>query len=864
MRGDALVCVCVTSLPMGHINATDVAQTAHQNLLRSQGGELGQLDDVLAYRQPVPRARRWRAVMIDDLVVLEAVARTVVEAQADTEGSALLRSALLAYRGAGLIPKESKTYEKQIMFDALGATVNGDVGLVAPKAELQAQLLALVGQMAHARVATLDAASISVALLGYSCMYRREAFSLLDHSFHFVPKLRKVPSKRARLPDSVRDEMVSLTLLSPLLCSDLRASVHDELMFVDARGGKCGRRPQGGYCAAQLPQECMDELWRRRVRRGGAAHLASTHDVMLDQYRDMLRAGGYDEAEVQELLPSVDDDLTLDRRWVGELAHALRPEADCDAQAATCLGDAFRFELPDEHINCGEYRAKRVGVRRQLRRGRCNRRFLVGSDSNVTIGAGVKGRSKSKKLMRLQRQESAENLFANVYVGLLPVDTLDNPGDEPSRSKPLRERRADEPVAGWARRFLEGDVAAIDAVVDGDMRTTLLFAAGQSPGPAVDREREWHVPAANFCGSSLPEPTTQSGRAARSASHAPPPEATDGEARNPGPPRRQGQRDADVDFRVGGHELPTTKRRAALFAEFVAFARQRGIEVEAVLEGSDVRPIVKLLRDRGHDMYHGGRARGDFKDTILAVADRRDDWRRLLPSAWKIEARWHALEPTEHHAPCPVELARAVSCAAILRKQYRFAALTLLAFAAALRPCEFTRVALNGCLFPRGVDSYFFVIIGRLAGTKQPKTAKRGGGHEQHVRVTAPVVVAFIQWLRASSLDQGRVWRHNQEAYSSCWRVALAEFGVPATAREGFTPSSLRAGAASAMYNAGSQLDDIRWVLRHVNQGSLESYVQELPATMLRAAISEAAWQKVLRFSGGLDAAVQECIGFEP
>ena len=188
--------------------------------------------------------------------------------------------------------------------------------------------------------------------------------------------------------------------------------------------------------------------------------------------------------------------MTLDRRWVGELASALLPTENATKPGE--LHDAFSFALPHEHVNCSEYRAKRVAVRRKLRAGVCNARILVASDSNVTIGASTKGRSKSKKLMRLQREEIAECLFANVYTGLLPIDTHDNPADEPSRSRPLRSKSSEFVPPKWVRQFLGGNVQAIDRVVDPDIRSELLFKSGQTPNPAVDRAAEWKLPSWKF------------------------------------------------------------------------------------------------------------------------------------------------------------------------------------------------------------------------------------------------------------------------------------------------------------------------------------------------------------------------------
>lgn len=78
-------------------------------------------------------------------------------------------------RRHGLIPKASKTFRDQTEFDAIGASIDGVIGLVGAKTELLVQVLVLVSLMARTGVATLEAATTCVALQGYACLFRRDA-----------------------------------------------------------------------------------------------------------------------------------------------------------------------------------------------------------------------------------------------------------------------------------------------------------------------------------------------------------------------------------------------------------------------------------------------------------------------------------------------------------------------------------------------------------------------------------------------------------------------------------------------------------------------------------------------------------------
>ena len=56
--------------------------------------------------------------------------------------------------------------------------------------------------------------------------------------------------------------------------------------------------------------------------------------------------------------------------------------------------------------------------------------------------------------------------------------------------------------------------------------------------------------------------------------------------------------------------------------------------------------------------------------------------------------------------------------------------------------------------------------------------------------------------------------------------------------KEGFTPASLRAGAATLMYTRTRDLSRVRWFLRHQSDDTLEHYIQELPAALARGRLS--------------------------
>ena len=101
-----------------------------------------------------------------------------------------------------------------------------------------------------------------------------------------------------------------------------------------------------------------------------------------------------------------------------------------------------------------------------MREGQFGSRMLSVTDLNVLLGAVAKNRSRSAKLIKVQQQLVSELLLSNIYIGVLPAASKDNPADAPSRCQPLQSSTAlasERRVPPWTRRFVDGDLKAIDS-----------------------------------------------------------------------------------------------------------------------------------------------------------------------------------------------------------------------------------------------------------------------------------------------------------------------------------------------------------------------------------------------------------------
>ena len=115
----------------------------------------------------------------------------------------------------------------------------------------------------------------------------------------------------------------------------------------------------------------------------------------------------------------------------------------------------------------------RTLVRRLARAARTPTRQVVGIDSAVVCGALAKGRASSRDLNRHLRSFVAEQLFADVYLGVLGVPSKRNPADAPSRRRATR--RTPEPTTlPWASQFVRGAIDALAAVLPAETRFAWL------------------------------------------------------------------------------------------------------------------------------------------------------------------------------------------------------------------------------------------------------------------------------------------------------------------------------------------------------------------------------------------------------
>jgi len=182
-------------------------------------------------------------------------------------------------------------------------------------------------------------------------------------------------------------ELWSIVMLSPLYCTDLRAATADSLVLVDASDEWIAS------VEAELPPTLGAELERHQLTKAAWAKL-------LSPLRALQRVHGlFDPCDE---VPEGEEPVRAHPLWTS-LARGLQ------------FGKPFRRKVRRRtHINLDEMKAALHAEGTQADR-RPNSRIALGSDSQVVLGAVIKGRSSSRSLNGLLRQALPRLLGQNCY-----------------------------------------------------------------------------------------------------------------------------------------------------------------------------------------------------------------------------------------------------------------------------------------------------------------------------------------------------------------------------------------------------------------------------------------------------------------
>lgn len=412
------------TMAMGDKNAVEYGQQSHAQLCLATGLRL---TDFLTLRGSMPRQSWAAGVLIDDFIVVEKVPKGSAGPFVSSEiADAMVES----YQAVGLLAHDAKRMREEQKAKFWGALVNGQSGLVRAQLERVVPIAFITSQICRLGMATRKLLEVISGAWVAILQFRRRCMCLLEHTFADITSHTYEDTFQISGPAVA--ELWSIVMLSPLYCTDLRAATADSLVLVDASDEWIAS------VEAELPPTLGAELERHQLTKAAWAKL-------LSPLRALQRVHG--QLDPCDEVPEGEEPVRAHPLWTS-LARGLQ------------FGKPFRRKVRRRtHINLDEMKAALHAEGTQADR-RPNSRIALGSDSQVVLGAVIKGRSSSASLNGLLRQALPRLLGQNCYSFWHYINTKDNPADDPTRNRPVRTPA--QPLPDWYAEAENGNFEKMD------------------------------------------------------------------------------------------------------------------------------------------------------------------------------------------------------------------------------------------------------------------------------------------------------------------------------------------------------------------------------------------------------------------
>ena len=452
-REEHASCPCLSALAMGDNQAVELGQLSHIQLVFT--ARAFSPYELLVVHGRAPRNAVAAGIVIDDAIFAES-AEPGICAPGDMDGVRRLNLLCEEYLQRGLLAHPKKTFRAEGEAEFWGCVANGKTGRVRANPKRMVPLVDLT-----LRTARLGLASVSIleTLAGgwISVLQMRRRMLCLVH-FLYEAQRGRVQTDVVRLSAALVEELFVLSILAPLASAEMRALSIPEVFMSDA--SEWG----SASVQAQLPLLLSKEFQRHSLARGAWSKLLTPWKAWLKMHEDLFPAD-----ELPDGVPLVSHPLWL------LLAQGLDYELH-----------HVKRERTKRHINLIELQAVlEVEKRLAKRRGPC--RYLLGSDSQVTLAALVKGRSASPSINKMLQQSLAIVLGSSLYGNYGYVPSLANPSDDPTRGAELR--RAVQDLPRWWAAAAAGNFAEFDAWLSA-LGFDPLQLAGVPFAPVADVDKQ--------------------------------------------------------------------------------------------------------------------------------------------------------------------------------------------------------------------------------------------------------------------------------------------------------------------------------------------------------------------------------------
>lgn len=415
---------CLRTLAMGDVNAVEIGQESHLKLCLLEGLQLHQF---VTLRGKLPRGLWAAGVIIDDFIVLQQIPKSF---SGIPLSSRICDRMVQRYASVGLVAHDKKRFRQLTSAKFWGIHIDGERGLLFPQIERSLPIAFITSQVC--RLGYADRKLLEVLSGAWVSMMqcRRRCMCLMQHVFY---EIQQFPYKVVfQLSKAVIAELWTLVLLAPVMMTDLRAPVLPLLSCVDASSAWMAE------VSSPLPQKFADELTRHKLTKAAWSRL-------LSPWKEVQRIHN-------RLLP---EDEVPD----GEVPSAAHPVWSVLAQACTFRTEWRRPVRRRRHINLSELESALLAELRSFSEHPSSR-LLMGCDSQVSLGALVKGRSSSPSLNKLLQRYLPGVIGCNGYSHHNYLRSAENTADDPTRDVPCRPPAIDFP--SWLADAFDGNFEAMD------------------------------------------------------------------------------------------------------------------------------------------------------------------------------------------------------------------------------------------------------------------------------------------------------------------------------------------------------------------------------------------------------------------
>ena len=277
------VYACFNSVVQGDHLGVEIATQGHSNLLK-RNGLLCESEEISSTR-PFRGARCLQGLIIDDFFSVSIEDARLAQ-ERPTAARRQFELAKEIYGKEGLVGSSEKDVVDQQVAKVAGAEVDSSddsrqLGIITVSSPAAKRLaLSFLSLRLAAKRATADA--LHACLVGgwTSClMYRRPLMSVLDRVHRFAD-MSLVDQSRPRileLPRLVAQELVFLSIIAPLISSDLSPRLLPEVFATDSSDHK------GAIVVTEVDQDLARSLYRTGRKKGGYCRMLSREKALLSQ-----------------------------------------------------------------------------------------------------------------------------------------------------------------------------------------------------------------------------------------------------------------------------------------------------------------------------------------------------------------------------------------------------------------------------------------------------------------------------------------------------------------------------------------------------------------------------------------------------